>query len=419
MKMSSQKNLLDTLNHKQPERMVVDFGSTAVTGIHALVVEKLREHFGLEKRPVIVDEPYQMLAHVEEDLREAMGVDVVGLYGPENMFGHRQERWKQWRTPWGQVVMVPGDFNVSTDDKGDILMYPGGDTSVPHSAKMPKAAYFFDAVNRQEPIDENKLDPADNLEEFSLWTEADKSHWQREAAKVKDKGTGVVASFGGTAIGDIALVPAMNMKTTRGIRNVSDWYMSTLMRPDYLHEVFEKQTDIALQNLAMAKEATGDVVDVVFICGTDFGTQDSSFCSLETYDELYAPYYRKMNDWIHTHTHWKTFKHSCGAVEPFMEHFINSGFDIINPVQINAAGMDPVLLKGKYGSRLTFWGGGVDTQKVLPFGTPDEVKTHVLKECEILATGGGFVFNTVHNIQANVPLQNVLAMLEAIREFNS
>jgi uroporphyrinogen-III decarboxylase len=156
---------------------------------------------------------------------------------------------------------------------------------------------------------------------------------------------------------------------------------------------------------------------VAYICGTDFGTQDSSFCSPETYEELYAPYYRKMNNWIHKHTSWKTFKHSCGAVEPFMEAFIASGFDIINPVQINAAGMDPVRLKEKYGERLTFWGGGVDTQKVLPFGTPGEVKDHVRRQCEILAPGGGFVFNTVHNIQANVPLENILAMLEGIREF--
>jgi len=170
-------------------------------------------------------------------------------------------------------------------------------------------------------------------------------------------------------------------------------------------------------NLAKIKDIAGELVDVAYICGTDFGTQDSSFCDLDTYESLYAPYYKKINNWIHEHTSWKTFKHSCGAVEPFMESFIDSGFDIINPVQINAAGMDPVLLKQKYGDRLTFWGGGVDTQKVLPFATPREVKAHVLKECEILSPGGGFVFNTVHNMQANVPLQNVIAMLEAISEF--
>jgi hypothetical protein len=416
--MTSRSNFLKTLNHEQPDKVVVDFGATAVTGIHALVVEKLRDHFGLEKKPVKIHEPYQMLAEVEDDLQEAMGVDVCGLYGATNMFGHSQGNWKLWRTPWGQEVTVPGDFHVTVDEKGDTLMYPQGDLSVPPSAKMPKAAYFFDAVNRQGPIDDARLDPGDNLEEFTLWTEEDQDFWRDLAESVKDKDRGFIASFGGTAIGDIALVPAMNLKSPKGIRDVADWYMSTLMRTDYLHQVFDKQSDIAIQNLAMAKEATGDAVDAIFICGTDFGTQDSSFCSVETFDELYAPYYKKMNKWIHENTSWKTFKHSCGAVEPFMEHFIDSGFDIINPVQVNAAGMDPVLLKEKYGDRLVFWGGGVDTQKVLPFGSPEEVRSHVLKECGIFGPGGGFVFNTVHNIQANVPIPNVVAMLEAVRQFS-
>ncbi|MEN8158139.1 MAG: uroporphyrinogen decarboxylase family protein [Bacteroidota bacterium] len=415
--MKQRDNFLKTLNHEEPERLVVDFGATPVTGIHSLVVKKLRDHFGLEKRPVKVYEPFQMLGDVEDDLQEALGVDAIGVPPPGDMFGNRLENWKEYRTLWGQDVLVPGSFTTTLNEKGDALVYPGGDLSVPPSAKMPKAAYFFDAVNRQEPIDDANLDPADNLEEFSLMTAVDQDYWRRSVKEAASKGKGVIANFGGTAVGDIALVPAMMLKAPKGIRDVSDWYMSTLMRTDYLHQVFEKQTDIALQNLALAKEATGDYVDAVFICGTDFGTQDSSFCSPEEYDELYAPYYKKMNDWIHENTRWKTFKHSCGAVESFMEHFIASGFDIINPVQVNAAGMDPQLLKDKYGDRLVFWGGGIDTQKVLPFGTPEEVKAHVQKECEIFAPGGGFVFNTVHNIQANVPIENVLAMLEAIRQF--
>ncbi len=413
----SRENLQKTLNHEQPDRLVVDFGSTPVTGIHVLVVEQLRDHFGLKKKPVKVNEPYQMLGEVEEDLQEAMGVDVIGVSPPSDMFGNPMREFKEYRTSWGQEVLVPGSFTVSVDENGDTVLYPQGDDSVPPSAKMPKAAYFFDAVNRQEPLDENKLTPDDNVEEFELMSTSDLDYWKRVIPEVASKGKGVVANFGGTGIGDIALVPALNLKAPKGIRDVADWYMSTLMRPDYLHHIFEKQTDIALQNLAMVKDIAGNQVDVAYICGTDFGTQDSSFCSLETYEELYAPYYKKINNWIHENTSWKTFKHSCGAVEPFMQHFIDSGFDIINPVQINAAGMDPVLLKEKYGDRLVFWGGGVDTQKVLPFGTPEEVKSHVLKECEILSPGGGFVFNTVHNIQANVPLQNILAMLDAIRQF--
>ena len=414
---NSRENLRLTLNHQQPERMVVDFGASPVTGIHVLLVEKLRDHFGLEKKLVRINEPYQMLGEVEEDLQEAMGVDVIGVSPSSDMFGNPMKDWKEYRTPWGQLVMVPGSFTVSLDENGDTLMYPQGDASVPPSAKMPKAAYFFDAVNRQEPLDESKLNPEDNVEEFTVISADDLEYWKRVIPEAAQTGKGVLANFGGTGIGDIALVPGLNLKAPKGIRDVADWYMSTLMRPDYLHYIFEKQTNVALENLALVKEIAGDQVDVAYICGTDFGTQDSSFCSIETYEELYAPYYKKINNWIHEHTTWKTFKHSCGAVEPFMESFINSGFDIINPVQINAAGMDPVLLKQKYGDRLTFWGGGVDTQKVLPFGTPEEVKSHVLKECEILAPGGGFVFNTVHNMQANVPLENVVAMLEAIRQF--
>ena len=379
--MTSRDNLLKTINHEQPDRVVVDFGATPVTGIHVRVVEQLRDHFGLAQKPVKVSEPYQMLGEVEEDLQEAMGVDVIGVSPPSDMFGNPLKDFKEYRAPWGQLVIVPGSFTVSVDGNGDTLLYPQGDNSVPPSAKMPKAAYFFDAINRQQPLDESKLDPEDNVEEFGTLSAEDLIYWKQVIPEVASKGKGIVANFGGTGIGDIALVPALNLKAPKGIRDVADWYMATLMRPDYLHYIFEKQTDIALVNLKMAKEATGDQVDVAYICGTDFGTQDSSFCSLDTYEELYAPYYRKINSWIHENTPWKTFKHSCGAVEPFMENFISSGFDIINPVQINAAGMDPQLLKEKYGDRLVFWGGGVDTQKVLPFGTPEEVKAHVLQEC--------------------------------------
>ena len=160
-------------------------------------------------------------------------------------------------------------------------------------------------------------------------------------------------------------------------------------------------------------------MDVVFTCGTDFGTQTSSFCSVETFRSLYAPYYRKVNDWIHAHTNWKTFKHSCGAVEPFLGPLMEAGFDIVNPVQCSAAGMDPEQLKAKYGDRLTFWGGGVDTQRTLPFGTPAAVREQVLRRCEIFGRGGGFVFNAVHNLQAQTPVENIAAMFAAVREFNA
>ncbi|HOK73971.1 MAG TPA: uroporphyrinogen decarboxylase family protein [Bacteroidales bacterium] len=418
--MTSKEIILAALDHKETGRIPVDFGSTSVTGIHVRAVENLRNYYGLEKKPVKVIEPFQMLGEIDEDLAEILGTDVIGLTSRKNMFGIPQdEGWKEFRTFWGQVVLLPEKFNTTFDEDGALLIYPEGDTSVPPCAKMPKAGYFFDAIIRQEPIDENNLNVEDNLEEFSLIQEEDIAWWKKQFDLARKSNKAVVANFGGTAIGDIALVPGLNLKCPKGIRDVAEWYISTVARQDYLHKIFEKQTDIALQNLSKLQKAGGDAVDVVFICGTDFGTQTSTFCSGEVFDRLYAPYYKKMNDWIHSNTRWKTFKHSCGAVEPFIRKFIECGFDILNPVQINAAGMNPVQLKKKYGKDIVFWGGGVDTQKVLAFGTPQDVRRQVIENCRIFGEGGGFVFNTVHNIQANVPVENIVSMVETLKELNS
>jgi hypothetical protein len=417
--MNSREQFLKAVNHQQPDRIVIDLGSTAVTGIHIQTISKLRRHFGLQRKPIRVIEPFQMLGEVDWELIDSIGIDVIGAWGKNNMFGfHNHSPFKEWKTPWGQRVMVPSNFNVTTDTNGDILMYPEGDTSIPPSARMPKTGYFFDAIIRQEPINEEELHVEDNLEEFGLISDKDLEHWRIEVDKAYFSGKAVIAGFGGTALGDIALVPGLNLKKPKGIRDVAEWYMSTVMRPDYIKSIYERQSEIAVENLRRIYNVVGNKVNAVFICGTDFGTQSSTFCSPEQFDEMWLPYYKRMNDWIHENTQWKTFKHSCGAVETFMDGFIRAGFDIINPVQINATGMDPKKLKEKYGRDLVFWGGGIDTQHVLPFGTPAEVREQVLRTCEIFNKNGGFVFNTVHNAQANVPVENMVAMLEAIKEFN-
>jgi hypothetical protein len=413
---TSKQNFIKTINHQQPDKVVVDFGSTAVTGIHVLIVEKLREYYGLEKKPVKVIEPYQMLGEIETDLINAMSIDVIGLFSAKNMFGVANENWKVHKTLWGQEVMFPGNFNYTYNSNGDILMYPEGDTSQPPSGMMPRSGYFFDALDRQQPIDDSTLKVEDNLEEFGPVTEQDLAYWRNQVNSIENDSKAYVASLGGTALGDIALVPVVGLKNPKGIRGVEEWYISTLIREDFIKEIFDRQTDVAIENLKLLYDVIGNKIDVVFTCGTDFGTQNSTFCSPETFDRMWLPYYKKVNDWIHLNTSWKTFKHSCGAVEPLLKHFIEAGFDIINPVQINASGMDSRKLKKEYGDNLVFWGGGVDTQGAFAFGTPEQVKEQVKSQCEILNNNGGFVFNTVHNIQANVPFENVVAMLEALKE---
>ena len=415
---SSRQRVQNVLAHKQTDKLTVDFGASPVTGIHVLVIEKLRRYFGLPEIPVKVTEPYQMLGEVDPELSGMLEVDVLGISPRENMFGFENTDWKEFRTSWGQVIQVPGKFVTSEDENGDLLIYPKGDISAPPSGRMPVTGFFFDTIIRQEPLDEANLNAEDNLEEFAEFNEVDIGYWTGQAELAAKTDKAVLANLGGTSLGDIALVPGPFLTHPKGIRDVSEWYMSTVLRQDFLHEIFTEQTDIALKNLETAHGIFGESIDVVFICGTDFGTQNSQFCSAGDFNELYAPYYKKMNDWIHSHTTWKTFKHTCGSINPLLPSLIEAGFDIINPVQINARDMDAAMLKREYGEEVTFWGGGVDTQKVLPFGTPDEVKKQVLDQCEILSLGGGFVFNTVHNIQANVPLENVIAMLDAIKQFN-
>ena len=417
--MTSKERTHTSLAHKSPDRIPVDFGATPVTGIHVLAIEKLREYFGFEKRPVKVIEPYQMLGEIDEDIMDALEIDIIGLSPKNNMFGiNNSGKFKEFITFWGQTVLVPEDFNTSFDEQGNLLIHPQGDLTIPASGKMPKASYFFDAIIRQEPIDEASLDPQDNLEEFNPVNDDDLKYWSEEIKKIDGTDKAVVANFGGTAFGDIALVPGLNLKNPKGIRDVAEWYMSVIMRPDYIHEIFARQSDIALANLTEIYKVVGNKIDIAFICGTDFGTQDSQFCGLDTLQEMYLPYYKKLNDWIHNNTNWKTFKHSCGAVEPFINSFIEAGFDILNPVQINAKGMDPHHLKDTYGDRITFWGGGVDTQKVLSFGSVKDVEKQVEENLRIFGKQGGYVFNTVHNIQANVPVENLIAMINTIKRVN-
>ncbi|MEW6235543.1 MAG: uroporphyrinogen decarboxylase family protein [Candidatus Omnitrophota bacterium] len=415
--MTSKERLQNALNHKSG-KVPIDFGSTAVTGIHVSRVAALREYYGLEKRLVKVHEPYQMLGWIDDDLKEAMGIDVDGIVTRCTIFGFPNKNWKEWRTQEGLEVLVSEDFQTDVDENGDTLIYPQGDRSVPPSGRMPKGGHFFDAIMRQEPIDESRLDPQDNLEEFGPISEYDLAHFARQAQELACTPRGIAATFGGTAFGDIALVPAPFLKHPKGVRDIAEWYMSTATRQDYIHKIFCRQCEIALKNLEKIHNIIGDIVDAVFVCGTDFGTQSSTFCSEAAFRSLYFPYYKQVNDWIHKNTHWKSFKHSCGAVEKFMNAFIDAGFDIVNPVQCSAKGMEAEGLKAKYGDRLTFWGGGVDTQKDLPFGTPQQVREQVLRRCEVFSQNGGFVFNSVHNIQANTPVENIVAMIGAVHEFN-
>lgn len=418
--MNSRDRVKMALAHRNPDQVPLDLAGSPVSGMHASSVYLLRQALRLDPpgTPVKVVEPYQMLGEVKPDLAEFLGVDVVALGKPTTMFGFRNEGWRPWTFHDGTPLLVPEGFNTDPEPDGSLLMYPEGDRSVPASGRMPAGGFYFDAIIRQPPLDDEKLNVEDNLEEFGPLSAADLTYFKQESEwQYTQTDKAILANFGGTAFGDIALVPATWLKHPKGIRDVSEWYMSTVSRRDYVWKIFERQCEIGIANLEKIHEVVGERITVVMVTGTDFGTQNGPFIAPRNYRSLFQPFHKAVNDWIHQHTQWKTFIHSCGSVLALIPDFIDAGFDILNPVQTSAAGMEAAGLKERFGDRLTFWGGGIDTQQTLPFGTPDEVRAQVRERMQVFGPSGGFVFNTIHNVQSRVPIANLLALYEAIKEF--
>lgn len=417
--MNSRERVQLTLNHHEPDRVPLDLGASPVTGMHVGSVYQLRQALGLDLpgTPVRVVEPFQMLGEIKPDLMDALGVDVVGLGSPRTMFGFPLDGWKPWTFFDGTPVLVPGGFNTVPEPNGDMLMYPEGDPSLEPSGRMPAGGFYFDAIVRQPPIDDADLDPAHNLEEFQPVSADDLAYYEHEAQRLftqTDKA--ILGNFGGTGFGDIALVPGIQLRHPRGIRDIAEWYMSTITRREYVWKVFEKQCEIGLENLKRIHARVGEKITVLFVSGTDFGAQNGPFISPQAYRDLYQPFHKAINTWVHENTGWKTFIHSCGSVVKLYPDFIEAGFDIFNPVQTSAAGMDPQALADQFGDRATFWGGGVDTQHTLPFGSPEEIRAQVRERMNIFGRGGGFVFNPIHNVQAGVPAENLLALYRAVED---
>ena len=339
--MTGKEKLQLALEHKEGP-VLFDIGGLNTTGMHCIVMQELRDFYGLEKRPIKIIEPCQLLGYMEDDLREALGVDTQPVWGARTCYGFDVDgTYKEWTTPWGQTVLVPEQFKTITDEKGDTLIYACGDTSSVPTARMPKEGVYFDNEDRAPEWDEDDYDINDNLEEFTLFTDDEIAYIKSQIDALQDPtrvitqcSTGITG--GGTCLADHSMIAGPMLTAPKGIRKLEDFYMVTAGDPDTVEEIFEKETDIGIQNLKKIHDAIGDSIDVLHICGTDLGTQKSLFYSKNTVHELWMPYWKKINTWIHENTNWKTFKHCCGSLEPIIEDLIEGGFDILNPVQWTA-----------------------------------------------------------------------------------
>jgi len=418
--MNSRERVIASLNHKQPDYLPLDLGGCGQTGMSASTLYKLRKEYGLDEHPILISEPYQLLGEIENDLLEKIGADVVPLWNRDNLLGISNfNLTKHWNMSDGIPVLMSENFEYDVDDRGYTFVYPGGDRSVAPSLKMTKDGFFFDNIERAPEYDEDNLTPLEDFKDaFTLRNEIDCEHWEKQSrSKYENSEYAIMGMLGGMGLGDAAEIPGPFVKHPSGIRSVSGWLEAHILYPEYVSAVYEMQTEMALKNLELYRESIGDRIQSIWLSGTDFGSQNAPMQSVNSFRTLYKPYYRKVNDWIHTNTSWKTFYHTCGAVSEFIPDFIDMGMDILNPVQCSAAGMDAGMLKEKFGDNIVFWGGGVDTQHTLPTGTPKEVYDEVIKRCEIFSPNGGYVFAAIHNVVAKVPPKNLVAMFEAVNDF--
>lgn len=419
--MTSRQRILETINHRQPDRVPVDLGATGQTGMNASTLYRLRKALGLEEHPIEISEIFQLLGKVDPDMMQYAGADVIGLNNPSNMFGVPDGPLKPFRMPDGTPTLIAQGNEYDVAEDGSVYMYPQGNRSVGPSGHMPAGGSFFDNINRAPEFDEDDLTPAEDFkDDFGILDDAT-ARYLEEKSKALYEGTdyAIIGNLGGAGLGDSAMVPGPHVLAPKGIRKFDDWLMAHMLYPEYIQEVFEMQTQTMLKNLEIYRQAVGDRIQIVWISGTDFGTQNGEFFRPEVFRELYKPYYQRINDWVHQNTPWKTFYHCCGSIVNYLDDFVEMGVDILNPVQLSARGMDAHMLKEKYGDKLVFWGGGVDTQQTLPFGTPEQVRQQVKERLDILSKDGGYVFAPIHNVVAKTPVENLIAMYEAVKEFNN
>jgi len=414
--MTSRERVRRVVNRQTADRLPLDLGATPVTGISASVLYGLRRALGLKEKPVRVIEPGQMLGFVDEDVRTALGVDTIGLWRKKNNMGLPNADWKPWTMMDGTPVEMCGGFAFDYLGDGKLVAYPQGDKSVPPSLMMPKGGYFFDGIQRAAPFDEDDLDAVrDYKEQFSVFSDEDARWIENEARRLyEETDCAIVGLIANGSFGDAGALPGAFLKKVQGIRALDDWLAAHILFPDYVRELFEYQTEVFIKNLEIYRQAVGERIDVIYTQGTDFGMQTGELISPEHYRVFYKGPIKAYTGWIHKNTKWKVMLHSCGSVVNLLDEFSESGIDILNPVQCSARGMDPHMLKEKYGDKFIFWGGGVDTQKTLPFGTEEQVRQEVTERINTLGKNGGFVFNTTHNIVGGTPIANLVAMYDTV-----
>jgi hypothetical protein len=408
--MTSRERVLAAVNHREPDRVPIDLGGMKASTINVLACHALKRRLGIAT-PTRVLDPKFMIAVVEDPVLERFHGDVLPVDLSGIAAAARPEREWVPRTLFdGTPVLFPPGTRIAEDaDGGWTLLDPDG---TPSTFRMPRGGYYFDdtSFNRGTGIDPSKFRPQSDVPDESLRLLAEHAERLHRDTPYALLGWGFGVCFLG-----LSLITDRSNNVTQAMPD--EWMMMLMTERDTCHEMMDRSVEGTISCLRLVAEAVGDRCFAWGIASDDSGTQRGEFINPDLWAEMIKPHYAKLCGWIHAHTRMKTFLHSCGSIARLIPHLIEAGVDILNPVQTSAAGMEPRALKEAFGNRIVFWGGGCDTQSVLPRATPEEVRAHVRERIETFAPGGGYVFTQVHNIQAKVPPENIEAMLDAAWRF--
>ncbi|MBS6642375.1 MAG: hypothetical protein KH366_02190 [Clostridiaceae bacterium] len=399
---TSRERVLKTINHQQPEGLAIDFGSSTSTGISVFAYSKLQEYLNLDKGELPkLYELFLMMADPSDGMIDRMAGDIIQLkrYAPH--FGVALEDWKEWELHDGVRCLVPGGFCPDETVKGYEIRDDNGNVI----ARMPKDGYYFDqtyfpckGMEEIEEIDSIEMKGISNRELSYLQKESERLHRDTDKA-VMFPIYGRIFEAGMQAFG------------------FEDWLVQIMTNEEMVHHYLNKLTDLHIQDIDRVLSTCNEYIDIVRFCD-DLGTQSSLIMSQEVYRNMIKPYHTKMFQHIKkNYPKQKIALHCCGAIEPLIPDLIESGVDILNPVQISADNMDPKSLKEKYGDQIVFWGGGVDMQFEAVNASIDDLKKHVEELIQTFMPGGGFIFAPTHNIQSDISPERILAIYETAKKF--
>ena len=412
--MNGHDRIIAAIEHRETDKVPIDLGATPSSGISAIAYNNLKETLGITSGKTLIYDVVQQLAQPEADILDRFNIDVIDV---GQTFNNSENDWYEIKVADGGKAFYPKWFQPELQDDGTYFAYDEDGELI---AKMPSGATFFDQTyfpwEDGYPKDFSGLADAMNK---VLWARFVHSPWDNASAP------GFWETLRANCIelrknSDRALMIVCGCNLFEWgtfLRKIDNFLMDIVLEPMKVEALLDALMECHLATLAKVCDAVGDVVDIIRF-GDDLGMDSVPFMSPDMYRQLFKPRHTILCDYVKKNSKMKTFLHSCGSIYRLLPDLIEAGYDVINPVQTNSFEMDPATLKREFGKDITFWGGGADTRDILNKVTPSEVKAHVKERLEIFSPGGGYVFNPIHNIMPDVPPENVIAMFEAIEEFN-